>query len=76
MIQMESRSSVFFGARFFAEPVNFFKLDQKTLAALAIAKAAEEKAEAERKEAERLAKEEQKRLRMIAQGLILEDQPA
>lgn len=60
-------------AKFFKEPINFFKLDQKTLAAMALKKAQEEKEEEERKEAERLAKEEAKRQKLIQQGLILPD---
>ncbi|XP_014362139.2 calmodulin-2 isoform X1 [Papilio machaon] len=59
--------------KFFKEPINFFKLDQKTLAAMAMKKAQEEKEEEERKEAERLAKEEAKRQKLIQQGLILPD---
>lgn len=61
--------------RFFKEPVNFFKLDQKTLAEMAIKKAAEEKAEQERKEAEKRARDEARRQRMIADGLIGPDDP-
>ncbi|XP_063623758.1 uncharacterized protein LOC134795751 [Cydia splendana] len=55
------------------EPINYFKLDQKTLAALAIKKAQEEKEEQEKKEAEKKAKEEAKRLKMIADGLLPPD---
>ena len=61
--------------RFFKEPINFFKLDQKTLAEMAIKKAAEEKAEAEKKEAERIARDEARRQRLIADGLIGPDDP-
>lgn len=59
--------------RFFPEPINFFKLDQKTLAEMAMKKAQEEREEAERKDAERRAREEAKRLRMIADGLLPPD---
>ncbi|CAH0584068.1 unnamed protein product [Chrysodeixis includens] len=59
--------------RFFKEPVNYFKLDQKTLAAMAIAKAQEEKEEQERKAAEKAAREEAKRQRLIAEGLLQPD---
>lgn len=59
--------------RYIKEPINFFKLDQKTLAAMAMQKAQEEKEEQERKEAERRAKEEARRQRMIADGLIPPD---
>ncbi|CAH2257407.1 caltractin-like [Pararge aegeria] len=55
------------------EPINFFKLDQKTLAAMAMKKAQEEREEQERKEAEKRAREEAKRQRMIAEGLIPTD---
>lgn len=61
--------------RFTPEPINFFKLDQKTLAAMAFAKAAEEKEEKERKEAERKLKDEFRRQKMIADGLIGPDDP-
>ncbi|KAJ8716314.1 hypothetical protein PYW08_013599 [Mythimna loreyi] len=61
--------------RFFQEPVNFFKLDQKTLAEMAIKKAAEEKAEQERKEAEKRARDEARRQKMIADGLIGPNDP-
>ncbi|XP_059050750.1 uncharacterized protein LOC131845677 [Achroia grisella] len=56
--------------RYAKEPINFFKLDQKTLAAMAMKKAQEEKEEQEKKVAERLAREEAKRLKMIADGLL------
>ncbi|XP_068618660.1 uncharacterized protein [Battus philenor] len=59
--------------RYFKEPINFFKLDQKTLAEMAMKKAQEEREEQERKEAEKLAREEAKRQKMIQQGLILPD---
>ncbi|XP_023943810.2 uncharacterized protein LOC112049967 [Bicyclus anynana] len=59
--------------RYIQEPINFFKLDQKTLAAMAMKKAQEEKEEQERKEAEKKAREEAKRLRMIAEGLLPPD---
>lgn len=59
--------------RMVKEPINFFKLDQKTLAAMAMAKAQEEKEEQERKEAERKAREEAKRQKMILAGLIPAD---
>ncbi|XP_034831090.1 uncharacterized protein [Maniola hyperantus] len=59
--------------RYIQEPINFFKLDQKTLAAMAIKKAQEEKEEQEKKEAERRAREEAKRQKMIAEGLIPPD---
>lgn len=59
--------------RFFKEPINYFKLDQKTLAALAIQKAQEEKEEQERKAAEKAAREEAKRQRLIAEGLLPPD---
>lgn len=59
--------------KFLKEPVNFWKLDQKTLAAMAMEKAMEERAEMEKREADRKAKEEAKRQRMIEQGLILPD---
>lgn len=61
--------------RFFKEPVNFFKFDQKTLAEMAIKKAAEEKAEQERKEAEKRARDEARRQKMIADGLIGPNDP-
>ncbi|KAJ8713273.1 hypothetical protein PYW07_013643 [Mythimna separata] len=61
--------------RFFKEPVNFFKFDQKTLAEMAIKKAAEEKAEQERKEAERRARDEARRQKLIADGVIGPDDP-
>ncbi|CAG4939224.1 unnamed protein product [Parnassius apollo] len=56
--------------KFLKEPINFFKLDQKTLAEMAIKKAQEEKEEQAKKETERLAREEAKRQKMISQGLI------
>ncbi|XP_037869571.1 myosin regulatory light chain isoform X1 [Bombyx mori] len=59
--------------RYVKEPINFFKLDQKTLAEMAMKKAQEEKEEQERKEAEKKAKEEAKRLKMIADGLLPPD---
>ncbi|CAG9560973.1 unnamed protein product [Danaus chrysippus] len=59
--------------RYIKEPINFFKLDQKTLAAMALQKAQEEKEEQERKEAEKRAKEEARRQKMIADGLIPPD---
>ncbi|XP_053606856.1 calmodulin-like [Plodia interpunctella] len=59
--------------RYIKEPINFFKLDQKTLAEMAMKKAAEEKAEEERKEAEKKAREEARRLKMIADGLLPPD---
>ncbi|XP_075979035.1 uncharacterized protein LOC142978456 [Anticarsia gemmatalis] len=59
--------------RFFKEPVNFFKLDQKTLAEMAMKKAQEEKEEQERKEAEKRARDEARRQRMIAEGLLPPD---
>ncbi|CAH0398613.1 unnamed protein product [Chilo suppressalis] len=59
--------------KYIKEPINFFKLDQKTLAEMAIKKAQEEKEEQERKELERRAKEEAKRQKMIADGLIPPD---
>ncbi|XP_026762915.2 uncharacterized protein LOC113521555 [Galleria mellonella] len=59
--------------RYIKEPINFFKLDQKTLAAMALKKAQEEKVEQEKKEAERRAREEVKRLKMIADGLLPSD---
>lgn len=62
--------------KFLKEPVNFWKLDQKTLAAMAMEKAMEERAEMEKREAERKAREEAKRQRMIEQGLILPDDVA
>ncbi|CAH0694324.1 unnamed protein product [Spodoptera exigua] len=60
-------------ARFFKEPINYFKLDQKTLAELAIKKAQEQKEEQERKEAEKRARDEARRQKMIADGLIPPD---
>lgn len=59
--------------RFFPEPVNYFKLDQKTLAAMAAQKAQEEKEAEEKKATEKRAREEVKRQRMIAEGLIPPD---
>lgn len=59
--------------RFIKEPINYFKLDQKTLAEMAMKKAQEERAEAQRKEAERKAREEARRLKMIADGLLPPD---
>lgn len=59
--------------KFIAEPINYFKLDQKTLAAMAMQKAMEEKAEIEKREAERKAREEAKRQKMIADGLLPPD---
>ncbi|XP_013192779.2 calmodulin [Amyelois transitella] len=59
--------------RYIKEPINFFKLDQKTLAEMAMKKAAEEKAEEERKEAEKKAREEARRQKMIADGLLPPD---
>lgn len=59
--------------KYIAEPINFFKLDQKTLAAMAMQKAMEEKAEIERREQERAAREEAKRQKMIADGLLPPD---
>ncbi|CAB3259605.1 unnamed protein product [Arctia plantaginis] len=59
--------------RFFPEPINYFKLDQKTLAAMAMQKAQEEKEAEEKKAAEKRAREEAKRQRMIAEGLIPPD---
>lgn len=59
--------------KFVKEPINFWKLDQKTLAAMAMEKAMAEAAEMEKREAERKAREEAKRQRMIEQGLILPD---
>nr|XP_026486911.1 myosin light chain 3, skeletal muscle isoform-like [Vanessa tameamea] len=59
--------------KYIKEPINFFKLDQKTLAAMAIKKAQEEREEQEKKEAEKRAKDEAKRQKMIAEGLIPPD---
>lgn len=59
--------------RFIKEPINFFKLDQKTLAEMAMKKAQEEREETERKEAEKKARDEARRLRMIADGLLPPD---
>ncbi|XP_072947580.1 uncharacterized protein [Epargyreus clarus] len=59
--------------KYIKEPINFFKLDQKTLAAMAMKKAQEEKEEQEKKDAERRAREEAKRQKMIADGLIPPD---
>ncbi|XP_047027059.1 probable calcium-binding protein CML14 [Helicoverpa zea] len=59
--------------RYFKEPINYFKLDQKTLAEMAIKKAQEEKQEHERKEAEKKAREEARRQKMIADGLLPPD---
>ncbi|CAG4950816.1 unnamed protein product [Colias eurytheme] len=59
--------------KYIKEPINFFKLDQKTLAEMAMKKAQEEKAEQEKKEADRRAREEAKRQKMIADGLIPPD---
>ncbi|CAK1586441.1 unnamed protein product [Parnassius mnemosyne] len=56
--------------KFFKEPINFFKLDQKTLAEMAMKKVQEEKEEQAKMENERLAREEAKRQKMISQGLI------
>ncbi|VVC93682.1 uncharacterized protein LOC126970333 [Leptidea sinapis] len=56
--------------KYLKEPINFFKLDQKTLAEMAMKKAQEEREEQERKEAEKRAREEARRQRMIAEGLI------
>lgn len=61
--------------RFFKEPINYFKLDQKTLAEMAVKKAAEEKLEQEKKEAEKRARDEARRQKMIADGLIGPDDP-
>lgn len=60
--------------KFVKEPINFWKLDQKTLAAMALEKAMEERAEMEKREADRKAREEAKRQRMIEQGLIIPDE--
>ncbi|XP_049874499.1 calmodulin-like [Pectinophora gossypiella] len=60
--------------RFIAEPINYFKLDQRTLAAMAMQKALDEKAEIARREADRLLREEAKRQKMIADGLIVPDE--
>lgn len=59
--------------RYAKEPINFFKLDQKTLAEMAIKKAEEERLEQEKKEAEKRAREEAKRQKMIADGLLPPD---
>lgn len=59
--------------RFFQEPINYFKLDQKTLAEMAIKKAQEEKEEQEKKEAEKRAREEARRQKLIAEGLLPPD---
>ncbi|KAL4702182.1 hypothetical protein ACJJTC_016412 [Scirpophaga incertulas] len=56
--------------KYIPEPINYFKLDQKTLAEMAMKKAEAEKAEAEKKDAERQAREEAKKLKMIADGLL------
>ncbi|XP_028174161.1 uncharacterized protein LOC135077113 [Ostrinia nubilalis] len=59
--------------RYAKEPINFFKLDQKTLAEMAMKKAQEEREEQERKDAEKRAREEAKRQKMIADGLLPPD---
>ncbi|CAH4028870.1 caltractin-like [Pieris brassicae] len=59
--------------KYIKEPINFYKLDQKTLAAMAIKRAQEEKEEQEKKDALNKAKEEAKRQKMIADGLIPPD---
>ncbi|CAG9793694.1 unnamed protein product [Diatraea saccharalis] len=59
--------------KYIKEPINFFKLDQKTLAEMAMKKAQEEKAEQEKKEAERRMREEARRQKMIADGLLPPD---
>lgn len=59
--------------RYVKEPINFFKLDQKVLAEMAMKKAVEEREEQERKEAEKKAREEAKRQKMIADGLLPPD---
>ncbi|XP_022127914.2 myosin light chain 1, skeletal muscle isoform [Pieris rapae] len=59
--------------KYIKEPINFYKLDQKTLAAMAIKKAQEEKEEQEKKDALNKAREEAKRQKMIADGLIPPD---
>ncbi|XP_035445122.2 calmodulin-2 [Spodoptera frugiperda] len=61
--------------RFFKEPINYFKLDQKTLAELAIKKAQAMKEEQERRELEKKARDEARRQKMIADGLLLPDEP-
>ncbi|XP_022830240.1 uncharacterized protein LOC111359044 [Spodoptera litura] len=61
--------------RFFKEPINYFKLDQKTLAELAIKKAQAQKEEQERRELEKKARDEARRQKMIADGLLLPDEP-
>lgn len=59
--------------KYIKEPINFFKLDQKVLAEMANKKAAEERAEQEKKDADKKAREEAKRQRMIADGLLPPD---
>ncbi|CAH0729488.1 unnamed protein product, partial [Brenthis ino] len=59
--------------RYIKEPINFFKLDQKTLAEMAMKKAQEEREEQEKKDAEKRAREEARTQRMIAEGLIPSD---
>lgn len=61
--------------RFSPEPINYFKLDQKTLCELANKKAAEEKAEQERKDEEKKLRDELRRQKLIADGLIGPDDP-
>ncbi|XP_041987093.1 uncharacterized protein LOC121738894 [Aricia agestis] len=59
--------------KYIPEPINYFKLDQKTLAEMAKKKAEEEREEQVRKEAEKIAREEARRQKMIADGLIQPD---
>lgn len=59
--------------KFIKEPINYFKLDPKTLAEMAMKKAQEEREEHQRKEAEKKAREEARRLKMIADGLLPPD---
>ncbi|KAG7296260.1 hypothetical protein JYU34_021375 [Plutella xylostella] len=58
--------------KFLKEPINYFKLDQKTLAALAQAKAQKEKEEENQRLAVKALKDEARRLKMIADGLLPE----
>ncbi|KAJ2954817.1 hypothetical protein O0L34_g3128 [Tuta absoluta] len=56
--------------KFTPEPINYFKLDQRQLAALAMEKATLEREVIKQREEERLIKEMAKRQRMVEQGLL------
>ncbi|KAI5645784.1 hypothetical protein NE865_02054 [Phthorimaea operculella] len=56
--------------RFLPEPINYFKLDQRQLAALAMEKAAAERDVIRQREEDRMMREMAKRQRMVEQGLL------